>query len=47
MITSTPMIQSQDETQNVERDFGYVEEKLKESRQEQMKDSNFSIEGLN
>lgn len=47
VLASTPMIQSQDETQNVERDFGYVEEKLDESRQEQQKDIRFEIEGLN
>jgi hypothetical protein len=41
------MIQSHDEKQNVERDFGYVEEKLEESRQEQQKDIHFTIEGLN
>ena len=47
MVTSTPMIQSQDEKQNVERDFGYVEEKLDDSREEQMKDIHFTIKGLN
>lgn len=46
VITSTPQIQSHDETQNVERDFGYVEEKLQESREEQIKGHHFDIKEL-